>query len=72
MKELFGIEVNVKEINKKIQVDKQIKQILESHNKIRRGWKIEIGTFIAEKWDTNKIDREIKGVFENIKSQTEM
>ncbi|GAI39957.1 unnamed protein product [marine sediment metagenome] len=40
--------------------------------KIRGGWKVEIGTFVAEKIETEKIPKEIKEVFKVIQSHVEL
>ncbi len=72
LRELFGVEVAPKDISKKEPLDKELKQILERQNKIRKGWKVEIGTFVAEKMETKNIPGEIKDLFKNIKSRVEI
>lgn len=72
LKELFGVEVTSKDIDKKEPLDKELKRILESQGKICKGWKIEIGTYVANKIETEKIPKEIKGVFKSIQSRVEL
>jgi len=72
LRELFGVEVAQKDISKKEPLDKELKRILERQNKIRKGWKVEIGTFVAEKMEAKNIPGEIKDLFKNIKSRVEI
>lgn len=72
LKELFGVEVTEENINKKEPLDKELKRILESQERIRKGWKVEIGTYVAEKIETKNIPSEIKDVFKHIKSRVEV
>jgi hypothetical protein len=65
LKELFGIEVE--KIDPSKPRDREIKQILEEHNKIRRGWKIDIGKYIASQLPEEQIPNEIKEAFERAK-----
>lgn len=71
LKELFGVEIDTKGINKREPLDKELKRILESQGKIRKRWKVEIGTYVAEKIEIKNIHREIKDVFNFIKSHVE-
>lgn len=71
LKEWFGVEVEAKEINEKEPRDKELKRILESQGKIRKGWKVEIGTYVAEKMEIKNIHNEIKELFKYIKSRVE-
>lgn len=72
LKELFSVEVTTKDINKKEPLDKELKRLLESQGKIRKGWKVEVGAYVAEKIETTKIPKEIQGVFKHIKSRIEI
>lgn len=72
LKELFGVEVTKKDFEKNQPVDKELKRILEDRGKIRKGWKVEIGTYVAEKMETESIPSEIKDVFKYIKSRVEV
>lgn len=72
LKECFGIEVTSKDINKNEPLDKELKRILEDRDKIRKGWKVDIGTFVAEKIETKNIPGEIGDLFKNIKSHAEI
>ena len=72
LKQLFGVEVTPKDIDKKEPLDKQLKRILESQGKIRKGWKVDIGIYVAERIEPNKIPREIREVITAIKSRIEI
>lgn len=72
LKELFGVEVEAKNINKTEPLDGELKRVLESHDKIRKGWKVEIGTYVAEKIEIKNIHNEIKELFKYIKSRVEV
>ena len=71
LKELFGIEATKGDFDKSQPLDKELKKILESNDKIRKGWKVEIGDYVARKMELRRIPREIKDLFERIKSQVE-
>lgn len=72
LKDLFDVEVTKKDINKNEPLDKELKRILESAGKIRKGWKVEIGAYVAEKMEVKAIPAEIKTVFKYIKEKTEV
>jgi predicted ATP-dependent endonuclease of OLD family len=67
LKELFGIEVEKIDLNKPI--NKEIERILDEHKKIRRGWKIDIGKYVASQLSEEQIPREIKVAFEKVKGK---
>lgn len=72
LKECFGVGIDPKAIDKNKPLDKELKWMLEKQGKIRGGWKVEIGTFVAEKIETEKIPKEIKEVFKVIQSHVEL
>ncbi len=69
--ELFGLEITEKDIDERKQRDKEIERILRKNNKIRRGWKIQIGEYVAEKMSTEKIPADIKKAIEKAKALTQ-
>lgn len=72
LKELFGVEIIQKDIKKREPLDKELKRVLEAQGRIRKGWKVEIGTYVAEKMGIKRIPSEMKNVFQYIKSRTEI
>jgi len=67
LKELFGIEVKEEDIDPSKPKDKEIKRILEKHNKIRSRWKMDIGEYVASQLPKEDIPKEIKVTFERAK-----
>jgi hypothetical protein len=67
LKELFGIETE--KINSNKPIDKEIERILEEHRKIRRGWKVDIGKYVASQLSEEQIPKEIKVAFERVKKK---
>jgi predicted ATP-dependent endonuclease of OLD family len=69
LKDLFGIEVEEKEIDPSKPRDKEIERILQEHNKVRRRWKIDIGEYVASQLSKQQIPREIEMAFERVKKK---
>jgi hypothetical protein len=67
LKELFGIETE--KINSNKPIDKEIERILEEHRKIRRGWKVDIGKYVASQLSEEQIPKEIRVAFERVKEK---
>jgi predicted ATPase len=65
--ELFGLEITKEDIDPTRQRDKEIERILSENNKIRKGWKIQLGEYIAEKMSEKDIPPAIREVIERIK-----
>ena len=64
--ELFGIK-DVK-IDPNKPRDKEIEQIIKKHGKERRGWKIDIGKYIAWELPNKQIPKEIEEAFKRAKA----
>jgi predicted ATPase len=64
--ELFGIK-DVK-IDPNKPRDKEIEQIIKKHGKERRGWKIDIGKYIAWELPNEQIPKEIEEAFKRAKA----
>jgi predicted ATPase len=67
LKELFGIEGE--NIDPNQPRDKEIEKILKKHEKIRRGWKVDIGKYVASQISKEQIPNEIKVAFEKVKEK---
>jgi predicted ATP-dependent endonuclease of OLD family len=69
LKDLFGIEIKEEEINLGIPMDKTIEHILDKYSKKRRGWKVDIGKYVASQMIKEQIPKEVKEILERIKKQ---
>jgi hypothetical protein len=67
LKNLFGIDIKREDINTTKPMDKEIERILKEHSKLRKGWKIYIGKYIASELPEQEIPGEIKETFERAK-----
>jgi AAA15 family ATPase/GTPase len=69
LRDLFGIEIKEDEIDLGIPMDKAIERILDKYSKKRRGWKVDIGKYVASQMTEEQIPKEIKEILERIKKQ---
>jgi len=67
LRELFDVEISEEDIDVSRPRDKEMKRILQKHNKLRKRWKIDIGQYIAVRMPEDQIPEEIKIAFEKIK-----
>ena len=69
LKDLFGIEIKEEEIILGIPMDKTIEHILDKYSKKRRGWKVDIGKYVASQMAEEQIPKEVKEILGRIKKQ---
>jgi predicted ATP-dependent endonuclease of OLD family len=69
LKDLFGIEIKEEKINLGIPMDKTIEHILDKYSKKRRGWKVDIGKYVASQMAEEQIPKEVKEILGRIKKQ---
>jgi len=65
---LFSVEATPQDL-KGDRRDRAIKRILEKAQKIRHGWKVSIGQYVASQMTEQEIPQEAKGLFEGIKAR---
>ena len=68
-KDLFGIEIKEEDIRESEPREKEIERILKEHEKLQRGWKINIGRYVALELSEDQVPEEIKIIFQKVKER---